>query len=259
MNRNLIIAIDIGNTTTSIGVVDCDAVRCFKKQRIPTIECEFEIERILKEIGQEFSNDNVPVSISIVGAVQRDTLFSVDSLRKPGRVTTVAFSKDIPVHVSYKNPASLGADRLANTVFCAQRYLSKDVIIIDAGTTITVDLVSAAGTFCGGAILPGIAMQSEALSTKTAQLPLSEPGSEKISFPGRDTAGCIQAGIFASAMGGIEFLVKSYKEHMMDDCIVAATGGGWPLLARYCSFDVDFVEDATVIGVGMFGYLMRQR
>lgn len=129
----------------------------------------------------------------------------------------------LPIVLDYATPQTLGSDRIAAA--CGARTLHRNVLIVDAGTCITIDLLDAGGTYHGGAILPGIDMQLRALNAFTARLPLVEAASDTpVSLTGRSTDESILAGVLGAARLAVEgFAIHHRRQH--DDLLVLLTGG----------------------------------
>src|SRR5205807_1116 len=113
----------------------------------------------------------------------------------------------LPLLVGVGYPERVGIDRLLNAVAAKDRIKrSVPLLLIDAGTAITVDRVNADGVFEGGAILPGLRLMAQALHDHTALLPRVVIA-DVPTVPGRDTESAIQAGVYWAAAGGIKALV----------------------------------------------------
>jgi type III pantothenate kinase len=139
--------------------------------------------------------------------------------------------RQLPLHVDVVAPEKVGIDRLLNAVGALGRVpRGKPVIIIDAGTAVTVDRLDETGTFRGGAIFPGLHLMAKALDEFTALLPLVQEFTPH-DLPGRDTAAAIQAGVFHAVCGGIDRLVE--KLHQPEAHILLA-GGSTELAAGLC-------------------------
>jgi type III pantothenate kinase len=123
-------------------------------------------------------------------------------------VRIIADNSEVPIRIDVTTPHKVGIDRLLNAVAAVARVPRQTaVVIIDAGSAVTVDSVDATGTFRGGAIFPGLRLMARALSQFTAQLPLVEDFAEH-DPPGRNTAAAIRAGIYHAVCGGIDRLVE---------------------------------------------------
>jgi type III pantothenate kinase len=117
-----------------------------------------------------------------------------------------------PIVIDVEYPERVGLDRLLNAI-AAQRLRQENqpVIVVDSGTTVTVDYVSRQGAFAGGAILPGIGMGARALHRYTALLPLlAAPGiaAEPPPVIGRNTAAAMSSGLYWGNVGAVRELAS---------------------------------------------------
>jgi type III pantothenate kinase len=135
--------------------------------------------------------------------------------------------RDMPIEIRVEAPERVGLDRLAAAVAAnSLRRPGRAAIVIDAGSAITVDLVSADGAFEGGAILPGFAMSAQALSIADL-LPLARlaPNDEPPAAVGKDTRSAIHSGLFWGAVGGVRELVRCLSDNLDPPPEVSITGG----------------------------------
>ena len=127
----------------------------------------------------------------------------------------------VPVAVDVDAPEKVGLDRLLAAVAAnALRPTDRAAIVIDSGTATTVNYISAQGTFCGGAILPGLEMSAKALNHYTALLPLlpvHELGGDEPVAPGRNTREAIRNGLLWGQVGAIRELVRQLCLHRGHD------------------------------------------
>jgi len=119
--------------------------------------------------------------------------------------------QEIPLEIDVDVPEKVGIDRLLNAVAVnVMRPASRPAIVIDTGTTATVDFVDARGRFCGGAILPGFAMSAQALHAYTALLPLltvRELANDPPVAVGRNTSDAIRSGIYWGHAGALQQVI----------------------------------------------------
>lgn len=134
----------------------------------------------------------------------------VARLRERGQVVrTFADYRELPLRVAVDAPEKVGIDRLLNAVGVRGRVPDGTAcIVVSVGTAVTLDLIDATGTFCGGAIFPGFRLMALALHQQTSQLPLVE--AFELPLPGRDTQSAIGGGIRAAIFGGIERVIDQY-------------------------------------------------
>lgn len=129
----------------------------------------------------------------------------------------------LPIKVEYKTPATLGKDRLAAVVGANYLKPGEDILVIDAGTAITYDLVNASGIYLGGNISPGMTTRFRALNHFTSQLPLVDELGD-VPAIGFDTVSAIRAGV----VNGIVYEMDGYIEDLQrktPSLLVFLTGG----------------------------------
>lgn len=120
----------------------------------------------------------------------------------------------VPIKKKYKSPQTLGADRLAASVGGRSIFPAEAVLVIDAGTCITYDYVSAEGIYSGGAISPGVQMRFKALHNFTAGLPLLDNVSLNVPVLGQDTAGSITSGVLHGTCAEVEEMINKFREDL---------------------------------------------
>ena len=149
----------------------------------------------------------------------------------------------LPIKLDYKTPQTLGADRIADACGAWSLHPGEACLIIDAGTCITVDYLDAGGVYHGGAIMPGLNMNLQALHTLTAKLPLIDlKGVTKAPVLGRSTEESIVAGTLGATMLALAGYVALYKQknptlHVLltggdAERLTAAGATGWELAPR---------------------------
>ncbi len=129
-------------------------------------------------------------------------------------------SGDVPMKYKIDAPESVGIDRLLAAWGAWQSSRKKNpLIVIQAGTAVTVDWVDQDGAFCGGAIMPGLSLTLKYLALGTAHLPWLAPPRDPrdVAIPGRNTREAILAGVTASFIGGIEQLQRRYRSQYSGD------------------------------------------
>ena len=129
----------------------------------------------------------------------------------------------MPIGNAYLTPETLGRDRLAAAVGATVLYPGENVLIVDFGTAVTIDLVTADATFRGGCISPGMKTRFRALHDYTAKLPLCA-ATESEELAGLNTRQAIELGV----MNGITFEIEGYAARMrsrIEDLCVIFTGG----------------------------------
>ena len=204
--------IDIGNTRTKWAVWQGDSeleqgvVESFSIDWVETLKRRYSLR------------------YGLVCSTRGDAESVCNLLQKSG-LKALVFDADCPVPIKngYLTPRSLGRDRLAAAVGAATLYPDREVVVIDLGTALTIDHLTADGCFSGGVISPGLEMRFRALHTHTAALPLVEP-TDTEGVVGRTTEEAIALGVMNSVAFEIEgYLARFAKKN--GDFIPILTGG----------------------------------
>lgn len=192
-----------------------------------------------------------------IGSVNRPAATRlVDWVRsgRPNDTIRLLAAGDLPLRVAVERPDMVGIDRLLDAVAANQlRRPGHAAVVVDVGSAITVDLVSEEGTFCGGAILPGIAMSARALHTFTDLLPLVDMA-ELASPPpalGTSTVAAMRSGLFWGAVGSIRQLVAELTGGRRDRTGVFLTGGAGPAVAELLGPSARHVPHLTLSGIAL--------
>jgi type III pantothenate kinase len=149
--------------------------------------------------------------------------------------------------IDYPEPGQIGADRLANAVGVVARY-GAPAVVIDSGTAVTFDIVSAAPAYCGGGIAPGLGAMTQYLARTTALLPeieLAEPASAI----GKSTIHAMQVGAVIGYRGLVREILARICAELPGRPQIIATGGDAELIA--CGIpEIDVVDaDLTLEGI----------
>jgi type III pantothenate kinase len=126
--------------------------------------------------------------------------------------------------IRYDNPREIGADRLVNAV-AAHEHLGGPCIVVDFGTAITFDPVSAAGEYLGGIIMPGVEISLEALTERAAALPKVDITVAPRAVIGKTTIDAIRAGVIYGTAGGVDAIVGRLRGELGERTKTIATGG----------------------------------
>jgi type III pantothenate kinase len=182
-----------------------------------------ELERLVAEEGGRRGGFTGGIVASVVPPL-------VETFREAARdwlgleLSRLPSPEALGIALRVDEPASVGEDRIANTVAVARLHRT-DAIVVDLGTATTFDVISAAGEFLGGVIAPGVRSGAEQLFRRTALLPrVAESLPERVI--GRTTAECLRAGIYTGTVAMIEGLVARILEEWGRPRVrVIATGG----------------------------------
>ena len=153
----------------------------------------------------------------------------------------------------YPHPAALGSDRWAALVAARELFSHQPVIVVDAGTAVTVDLLDPAGFFLGGVIFPGIQSMRCALIDQTENIaPGGAPDSNgRVNALATDTPAAVAGGALLAVAGGINLAVARQRESLQTDCRVIATGGDAARVAPLLTTDVEIVPQLVLRGLAI--------
>jgi type III pantothenate kinase len=156
---------------------------------------------------------------------------------------------DLPIDVQTENPKETGVDRIVN-IAAAYEQMGKACVVVDAGTAITIDCCNDSGAFLGGAILPGVEAQLDALHQQTARLPRV-----KFEVPagpiGNNTQQAILQGIYHGVRGTVKELVEQYAMHLGNWPDIIATGGDAQALFSDWELIHAISPDLTLYGIAL--------
>lgn len=223
----MLLVIDIGNTNIECAALDGrHPIKCWGRRTencINQSQLKSLLVRCPKKIDGIMISSVVPMLNKDIGRVCKE-LFDLSPL--------FASSNNIPMKIKGYNPRQLGPDRLLAALAAFRRF-KKALIIVDAGTGITIDAVNSKGEFLGGAIAPGATAMAKALHLSTAKLPLVK--FKKVRSPtAHSTKDAIRVGINLGLAGLIDRIVESIAEEMETLPLVVATGGAAQYFKTLC-------------------------
>jgi type III pantothenate kinase len=163
------------------------------------------------------------------------------------RAFVVGEDLDYPIPVRVDNPREVGADRVVNAVGALARYAAP-LVIVDFGTATTFDVVDAEGSYCGGAIAPGINLSLEALHRAAAKLPRVAVAPPERAI-GTNTIAAMQSGVFWGYIGLVEGLIGRIRAELGTEATTIATGGLAGLFARRTHVIQHVDPDLTMAGL----------
>jgi type III pantothenate kinase len=251
----MLLVIDIGNTNTVIGLFDAQTLICDWRIRTEKDTTADELGVIISHLftgaGVSMKDVDRTVISSVVPPVDRAYAgfckkYLADSPR------WIDASAATGITIQYRNPSEIGADRIVNAVAAYAKYRT-DLIVIDFGTAITFDLISALGVYTGGIIAPGISIAAEALFQRASKLPRVDLLTPPEAVIGRDTEGSIKSGIIFGFAGLVDGIVNRIQSQDNKKRKVIATGGLAPLIAGVCETIESVEPNLTLEGLRIIG------
>ena len=255
----MLLVVDVGNTQTVIGLTDGGAL--VADWRIATVrhrtsdEMAGLLQGFFSLLGERL-RDAVD-EVAVASVVPRLTAQWVTMSEKHLGLTPFVLGPGVRtgMRILLKNPAEVGADRIANAVAGLESY-GAPVIVVDFGTSTNFDVVNADGDYVGGSIAPGVEVSMEALTTRAARLTkvdVSEPGHAI----GRDTTEAMQSGAVYGFAGQVDGIAEAIRAELGADAPVVATGGLAALIAPH-SHTISAVDPSlTLRGIELI--LRRQQ
>ncbi len=251
----MILTLDVGNSQIYGGVFDTQktekmllSFRRNSKQGSSSDEVGLFLRAVIRENG--FNPGDIKkialcsvvpdVIYSLKGACQK--YFGINPFVLQAGVKT-------GLHIKYRNPLEVGADRISNSIAVSKLYPKQNAIIVDLGTATTLDVLTDEKDYLGGAIIPGMKISMESLESRTARLPTVEivPSEESL---GKSTVESIQSGLYFGHLGAI----KEISSRLSRECfngekpIIVGTGGFSSLFEKEKVFDA-IVPDLVLKGL----------
>jgi type III pantothenate kinase len=249
----MILLIDVGNTSTTLGL--WNGARVVKTGRVPTSvrEANAVLALVQHWLGRRKISDAV---LSTVVPAVRPLWRKVCNALGAKSPLDVNHRLKLGVKISYPHPASIGADRLANAAGVVARY-GAPAIVVDFGTATTFDVIDARRGYIGGIIAPGLALMFDYLAERTALLPhlhLHATGGRV----GRSTAQAMQLGARWGYRGLTrEILAELARGLGGKPARLIATGGLAGRIARGARLGLTVDSDLTLYGLGRIYALNR--
>ncbi len=228
----MLLAVDVGNTNVTLALFDGE--RLAANWRV-TSHRDRTADEVGLELRQLFELRGLDTTI-VTGVVISSVVPNLNpSLTEASRrylgcePVMVGPGVKTSVRVRAENPREVGADRIANALAAFTKY-GGPVVVIDFGTAVTYDAISAEGDYLGGAIAPGVEISLDALVSHTAMLRRVEPVAPD-SVIGRNTVTSIQSGLVWGFVAQVEGMVARMVKELGGTAHVVATGGQASLVA----------------------------
>ncbi len=250
-----LIAIDIGNTTLTIGLYLDDTEKFVKSIPERSDDAHRQITDLLVEAWNripviEGSVENKRNGVIVVSSVQDAWTDKVAAICRDvlgEKIRLIGREVRLPIEMAMDNPSAVGTDRVVNAA-AAFAVIEDACVVASIGTAITVDLIDEDGVFLGGVIAPGIEMGADALHAGTWRLPrvTVHPPKDPV---GANTADAINAGLIYSAAGLLRMVVEKFAEQIGKWPHTIVTGGAAHYIKDSCDFVDSWISDLAVRGI----------
>jgi type III pantothenate kinase len=247
----MLLAVDVGNTQTVIGVFERDRLErhwriSSQGDRTPD-ELALIFQGLLAQSGLSFSKQISGVVMSSV--VPRMTQALREMTERYFRFPPVVVEPGVKTGLAIltDNPKEVGADRVVNAVAAFALY-GGPCIVVDFGTATTVDAVGDKGEYLGGAIAPGVEISVNALVSAGAQLKRVEFTAPR-SVVGKSTSDAIRSGVIFGFAGQVDAIVDRMREELRAEAAVVATGGLAPVITPHMRNEAKHEPWLTLVGL----------
>jgi len=229
----MLLTIDVGNTNTVLGVFRGEELIAHWRLTTARLQTVDEYGVLTRNLFTLKNLDPKSVQGIIVSSVVPPVNWTLGEMARiyfDQKALFVEPGVKTGMSVLVDNPMEVGADRIVNGVAAFHQY-GGPCIVVDFGTAITFDAISAKGEYLGGVIAPGIGISSEALFARAAKLPrveIKDPGK----VIGTNTVTHMQAGLYYGAVDMVDGMLQRMKAELGGKVRVVATGGQANLVAK---------------------------
>jgi type III pantothenate kinase len=243
----MLLAVDVGNTQTHFGTFrERELVEHWRFATVRSStadELGAALSNLLDLRGLGFADLDATIVSTVVPELEPEyEAMARRYLRHEAVLVGPGLKTGMPIRID--NPRELGADRLVNSIAAYDRFHAA-CVVVDFGTSINYDVVSAQGEFLGGIIAPGVEISMEALHQRAAKLvrvDLEEPRG----VIGKSTIDSVRSGIVYGFAGQVDGIVDRVRNELGEDTRAIATGGLAQFIVPYCE-SIDEVDDLLTL------------
>ncbi len=246
----MILAVDVGNTHIVLGCIEKGEIGHLARMTTDWKKTEHEYAVAMREIlafgGVDTGGFEGAILSSVVGPV-------TGTMRRAIRLLTGCDSLIVGrgirtgLDIRLDDPGQIGSDLVLGAVAALDQF-RPPVILIDMGTATTISVLDEGGRFLGGAIVPGLGISMDALSSGTSLLPrvsLDPPGK----CIGTNTVACMQSGAIFGTASMLDGMIQRIEEELGQEAVVLATGGLAPRVIPFCRRKIEYDGDLLLRGL----------
>lgn len=248
----MLLAIDIGNSNIVIGGIENDQIKFEARIATDRIKTSDQYGVEIKNILNLFEVFPQQVEDCIISSVVPPVFNAVRTgVIKLTGLTPMVVGPGIKtgLNIQMDNPASVGSDLIVAAVAALQEYQAP-LMLIDMGTATTITVVDKDNTYIGGAIIPGVRVSAEALSSRAAQLPGIQLDRPKRAI-GKNTVECMRSGIMFGAAAMLDGMIERMEAELGKQTTVVATGGIAQFVAPLCKREIRLEKDLLLKGLNI--------
>lgn len=234
MNYRLVL--DFGNTLRKVAVFKNFELIEFKSTSGDVIQIIEELRGLYPEMKS-----------AILSSVVKIDLHLMSYLKINFKFLYFDHQISVPIKNAYETPETLGRDRLAAAVGAFMQFPKENVLVIDAGSSITYELISSEGEYLGGAISLGVQMRARALNHFTDQLPLVKVPLT-LSIIGKSTETCLQSGVLNGAVAEMNGMIESFSQ-IYQPLRIILTGGDAYYFEKRLNYNIFASENLVLTGL----------
>lgn len=256
----MLLAIDVGNSNTSVGLFDQEKnLRFLAYLDTDSRKTADQISIDLMNLFTLYHYSYTDVTGAILCSVVPPLNFMMEKaltrlLGKPPMVVGPGVKTGLNIRLAVQT--QMGADIVADAV-AALEIFQAPIITIDMGTATTIGVISEGRTYEGGMLLPGVNVSLEALSRQTAQLPAISLQAPK-TLIGKTTEECMRSGIVYGTAAMLDGLIDRIREEFPGKTVnIVATGGSAPFIVKFCRNKI--LYDNTLLMKGLWAIYKRNQ
>ncbi len=248
--RFMILAVDIGNSSITIGGVSADKIEFIEHISTEKSRTALEYAVSIRSVLDLNNSSAVDIDGAIISSVVPQLTAVVKlAIEKLYKVNAMVVGPGLKtgLNIMIDDPAQLGSDLLVDSVAAMSEHKAP-LIVIDMGTAMSFCVINSKNQYIGGMIAPGIRTSLDSLVSNTSLLQQIELEPPK-NIIGRNTIDCMKSGIIYGYAGFIDGLIEQIELQLKSKCTIIATGGPAHAVIPYCKHEILIDNDLMIKGL----------